>query len=34
MGNIRYRIVMQKEVIRWLRKIVVGMIGVQRSELE
>jgi hypothetical protein len=34
MGNIRHRIIMQKEVIRWLRKIVVGMIGVQRSELE
>jgi hypothetical protein len=34
MGNIRHRIIMKKEVIRWLRRIVIGMIGVQRSELE
>ena len=30
----QYRMIMKKEVIRWLRKMITGMIGVQRLELE
>ena len=33
-GNIRHRIIMKKEVITWLRRIVIGIIGVHRLELE